>query len=714
MKRFLTVSLVALSFFAKAMGCAFEGSDHNYYMFSVFQRECMEPAYLGDIDSYWKRYCGETDNMMSDFYKWNKDNVLTAAKRKGDAKMVAYLTQLNRYITACGSNDAWDYPTKQQLAKRRQTLLAVQQTVHGYCGTALRSQYALLYMRTNMVLGQDKANITYWNVTASKLPQSCWKEAMKNIYARAMLKTGQRKKACDIYASQGDMMSIKWAARNYRNVAGIQAIYIQDANSPTLAYLVQDFVNNYQQTLDLDPKSAEDKEFFNLINAKTIYRNEAQRFITFADKVVAEGKTDAPCLWNSASAMLCYLMGDMEKATKYVDFALSQRGTLRMKDNARAIKLLVRATTGGTSPEFSRYMVDELQWLDSKIDEERKSGKSLVYDNHYTNVKERVVFRALAPLYQHNGNAEMATALYGMMQKYGNDYQAEAAKYLNRAYGSYSDYTCRLDTMSASGVAQYYSFLTASHEDALQEYVCKKVYVDDDFFNDMIGTKYMAEGNFGEAEKYLSKVSDEFIHGQRINFYMSQRSYAVERWFVRQKPKGEEGFLYTDFADTYGQSATNQKLSYCKEMLNLLSEYRITKEGERKCELAYDLAVRYYQASCYGDCWYLTHYGKSVVDSASNGEKDFAMETIKLLREATSSSNLKLKYKATYALAFIPVQPWYTIGYDAQYNEVWLPQPKALQYEAMLALEHFATNHPEAIDSYTTKCDVLKRFSQAR
>ena len=35
-------------------------------------------------------------------------------------------------------------------------------------------------------------------------------------------------------------------------------------------------------------------------------------------------------------------------------------------------------------------------------------------------------------------------------------------------------------------------------------------------------------------------------------------------------------------------------------------------EGDDKQGLAYQLAVRYYQASCYGDCWFLTHYAKSV------------------------------------------------------------------------------------------------------
>lgn len=711
MKRFLTASLVLLSVATKSVGCAIERSDYNYYMFSVFQRECMDPAYQEDMNRYWKSYCGETANNMTDFYKWCKDDVYAYAKKKKDMQMMTYLRWLNLYISSCGNNDAWDYPSKAELMKRKQSLAKVLNAAKTYNGTRLKSQYALLRMRANMVLGYDKANVAFWTSTASKLPASCWKEAMRNIYARALMKGGNRLGACDIYASQGDMTSIKWAARNYRNLAGIQSIYSKNPNSEALTYLVQDFVNNFQQTLDLNPKTADDKEYFKCIDAKTIYRDEALKFIAFSNGVVVEGKTKVPCLWKSASAMLKYLVGENASALENVNEAMSLAGTARMKDNARAIRLLVLTGDAEHSAELSQYLVGEFRWLDSKILEDR--GKRLDFDNHYTNVKERVVFRNLVPYYIKAGKPEMATALCGMMQKYGNDFQEGATKYLDRAYGNYSDYTCRLDSLTGEETKKYSDFLSASHSDAFESYVCGKVYNDADFFNEMIGTKFLAEGNFAEAEKYLGKVPEKFIAGQRINFYMSQRSYTVERWFHRQKPKNEEGFLYTDFADTYGGKAVNQKLQFCKDMLNLQSQYNITKDGEKRDEIAYSLAVRYYQASCYGDCWYLAHYGMSVADSARNGEKDFAAEAIKYLKQCQASSDMQLRYKATYALAFIPVQPWYTIGYDSNYNEIYLPQPNSMQYKAMADLKRFAAQHPEAVDAYTTKCDMLKRFANS-
>lgn len=710
MKRFLAVSILAAAFAAKADGCAVEKCDHNYYMFSVFQREHTAPAFIDDINAYWKTYAGDSANRMDEYYKWNKDEILNIAQKRGDKQMTAYLRWLNAYCKVSDgiSQGSWSYPSKQDLARRKQTTLKILAAAKAYKGTRMRSQYALLTMRCNMILGYDKANIAYWNSVGSKLGASCWKEAMRNIYARAILKTGNRIKACDIYSAQGDMESIIFTATNYRNLAGIQSIYAKEPNSPTLLYLVQDFVNNVQQTIDSNPQSKEDKDWIEIIGAKAIYKDEAQRFISFADNVVAEGKTQAPCLWRSATAMLYYMLGENGKAIEHINDALSLKGTPRMKDNARCIRLLALTAEKSDAPEFSDYLVGEMKWLDGKILEER--GDGLSYDNHYTNVKERVVFRNLYRLYSQNGKPEMATALLGMMQKYANDYTPEAAKYLDKAYGCYSDYTERLDTMTAKETIAYAEFINSKHNDPFETYVVDRVYKNAEFFEDMIGTKYIAEGNFSEAAKFLKNVSLPFISGQRIGFYMAQRSFSVPRWFKRQKPKDEDGFLYTDFADSYADVKENQKLLFCNEMSGLLSRYNILRDGIEREAVAYELAVRYYQASCYGDCWYLTHYGQSVSDSARTGEKDFAAEAARYLKVCAASSDLQLRYKALYALAFIPVEPWRTVGYDYQGNEVYTPLPYSSQYKALANLDAFYKSHPEIIDSYTTKCDVLDMF----
>lgn len=181
MKKFLIANIIAASMATSAWGCAIESPDHNFYMFSVFKRECMNPAYINDINKYWKEYAGDKDNGMTEYYKWCGDDIRMAAKRKGDTQMLTYTKWLNLYLKTCESigQDSWNYPTKQQLAERKKNLTLILNNAKAYKGTRLKSQYALLRMRANMVLGYDNQNVEFWTATASKLQQSVWKEAMK-------------------------------------------------------------------------------------------------------------------------------------------------------------------------------------------------------------------------------------------------------------------------------------------------------------------------------------------------------------------------------------------------------------------------------------------------------------------------------------------------------------------------------------------------------
>ena len=243
--------------------------------------------------------------------------------------------------------------------------------------------------------------------------------------------------------------------------------------------------------------------------------------------------------------------------------------------------------------------------------------------------------------------------------------------------------------------------------DLFEHYVAQQVYANKDYYNDLIGTRYMAEGRFAEAVPYLERVSLDFISRQNISWYMANRNYTEARWFNRQLPNTYE----TDGPDK-GEPKENLKLKYCKEMIQMQSSYNLATAGEQKEAQAYELAVRYYQASCYGDCWFLTHYSHSVNDSARAGELDFAAKAIDYLRQSSRSANLSTQYKSLYALAFIDIEPWYEVTYDSEYNLVIIPHTASAQYKALAALSRFAHEHPQNIDRYTTRCDVLKQFER--
>ena len=702
MKRFLICSLIAALPFTNSTACVSEGPTHNRYMFSVYRHNALTdgPAFLYDIDRYWQTYTGNDGPCGIGFYKWNRDEIMSTARKKNDTAMIAYLTLFNRYFKTCEAYtaDAWNYPTKQQMAQRQKSFQNVLAAAKAYRGTALRPQYVLLQMRANMMLGYNNANIALWNSTASRLAESPWRNAMRNIYARALLKSGQRTRACNIYAEQGDVQSIKTVMRNFRNLAGIRTIFAQNPNATTLHFLVQDFVNNVQETLDQKAAGFDDAEWFKTIDAKQVYRKEAMAFVQFAVDAAANAKVKSPSLWLAAASMVDYLIGNSQRAIAEADKAVEADGTERMRDNARAIRLLVSTRTNKPTAEYTDYLLAEFHWLDAKIKEE--GGTESGYDNHYADVKDRVVHRGLEPLFRKVGMDNTALALCAMMNAEG--------KYNNNvSYGPWNEYFSKMDSLKADRLADYYQYLSTLHTNAFETYCTQNTYHDADYFNDLIGTKLIAEGRFADAIPYLKKVGMSLLSTQMISIYSSQRHYDTPRWFGKQRV--EEAY-------EPAKVTRNAKLDFCIDMTDRLSRYSLAREGSAKQQMAYDLAVRYYQASCYGDCWYLTHYYHSVMDSARSWEKDFAAETVKYLNVAKQSDDVRLRYRSLYALAFMPVEPWATVEYDTSngYKELLVMHPKSAQYMALSDLDMFAKSYPNAIDDYTRRCDVLREFRLKR
>ena len=150
-----------------------EGSTTKSYLCSFFHRDALDgPTYLADINSYWIDYCqgkikqSYYEQFTNSFYANHSEEILKIAQAKGDNAMVTYLKLLNRYISVCDlfTTDGWHYPTKQEIAERKQKALAILAAAKAYRGSKLKQQYVLLQMRLNMILGYNTANANLWSV----------------------------------------------------------------------------------------------------------------------------------------------------------------------------------------------------------------------------------------------------------------------------------------------------------------------------------------------------------------------------------------------------------------------------------------------------------------------------------------------------------------------------------------------------------------------
>ena len=710
MKRFLAISLTLLLMSIKASACGGGATTHNYYMMNLYPRWQWEHNNMSRYNKFWEAYTG---GEITYFSTWTKENLLEIVRKKGDAEMENYVNLLCDYLDNCGEiSNGWDYPTAEELNRQDETMETILACAEEYVGSRLRPQFSLLKMRAQMQLERHQDNINFWNDYGKDLPASVYRDMMENIYAGALLRTGQRMEAWNIYARQQDYVSLRWSVFKYRNLAGIRRIYEQYPTAEVLNYLVQDFVNNAQETFDnirgIGDSADSQEELIswvndnvNMVGCNPIYDDEVKNFISFAYQVVNEKKNPNPCLWMTAVGLLHHFMSDSQQGLKELDQALKMNGNDRIKDNARAIRLLIAATVSPSDKKFSQYVVKELDWLDEKI---RAAGD---YDDYYLHAKDRIVNIALSDRYEREGNHTMAVALHGMcIGEYdsfawnnNDDEMSWNGKYSGEFY-----YTT-FSQMNADQVKAFFDFLNSPHKDALEQAVvnANNRLRDTDYFNDMIGTKLLAEGRFADAETYLEKVPLSFIEGQNISWYMANRDYTRPCWFGNQNADNDD----TD-GPHRAHITVNKKLQFCREMKQLMARHLLAATGDQRKQLAYDMAVRFYQASPWGQCWCLSDYGFSTYHDYSEPLPLFVQNAVTYLNEAKTANDAELRLESYYALAYIPQDEW--AEYDWS-TDSYKPNRESIQYNAIRELAQYVKQNPQTKQKpYIQKCDLIRQF----
>ena len=704
MKRFIIISLLAAMAAAPAMACMWVDT-HNYYLFSVYQRvDFSERADRLTTDN-WKAYLGNTDT--DQYFFFQADEVTEHARKKGDLLMVSYVENLQKYL-ACSDmvTESWDYPTKEELTERERELSAVRTYALGKLDSRLRSQHALLYMRCNMLMGRHADNVRFWEEKGKDFISSVYRDMMYDIYGCALLKTGRKPEAMRVYAELNDARSLMTCYYEKRSFEAIRREYQQDANSPVLPFLVQDFVNNAQEAYDARNEIG---EWPGKLFVRDIHESESRQMRQFCDQVVSERKTDQPALWKSAKAWLEYLGGNAEQARRDIEAAVKLDGSERVRDNARALRLFIVSATSQPDKKLDKFLATELQWLEERAAADRRQEPG--FRNHYTEVYDRLAHQVLVDKYAKAGRSVVAAALLGAFdeqEKQARSNIAKARQLKDEDYRwnpDYSDYFFAfIDTMKVDHLLAYVDFLKQGGKTELDRWLAKRVRHSDEFFAELVGTKYLRLGQWKNAADWLQRVPVGFINTQNITPYAVVRSYKVAAWLKKQPIEWEQ-------TETGAQQVkSNYKLDFAREMQQMESGYYLMSGADRY-QRAYDLAVRYYQASFMGDAWFLTRYGKSCLDSLRTNELDFAARTVELLTTAKQTDLYEMKQKALFALAFVPFEPWYEEVWDNEACEfVKHYHPQSHQYKALKELAAFSQENKDRLSPFVSKCDVLKQF----
>ena len=683
MKRFISISLLLCATAIRSVGCMWWPT-HNYYLFSVLEPQSFQTYANTTCENNWRAYGGS--QLESGYYY---DNVVKVARQKGDLLMVSYVDNLEKYLKCCNAiRYSWDYPTKEEIAQRNQTLRSVKAYAQSKLKTRLRSQHALLLMRCNMLLGLQAENIAFWEQTASQYIETVYKDMMKNIYAGALLAANRKAEAVAIYAEQNDYESLYTCYYKGRSAAAITREYNSNPNSPVLPFLLEDFANNAQEAYDAEHELGSDGKLF----IRNISHAEAMQMRRLAQQVVKEGKTDNPALWKSVEAWMTWLFGDRNESIAMIKEAVAMEGTAQAKDNARVLQLYFRAEHGTPGTAYDRQLVQDLQWLEQRAEETGDSlrGKPLWgSSNRYVHVYDRLIHQVLVDKYDRAGRSEIATAFLASYE----------------ATGYSSEYVHRLDQQPIEKVQAYADYVEAAPLTPLNQWLHPRIPQGRVFMVELLGTKYLRKAQWDKAIACLQAVPMDFVNNQAIASYMSVRDYKIEPWMKSQRQLDNE---------EKPNMKNSQKLAFAREMKQLEAGFSLLK-GEARAQRAYQLAVMNYQACIHGDAWYLTRYGKSWSDTIRNDEVDWLKRAADLLDISAQSTNFQMKEKSLYAKAFLPGEPWQTSEWNSKINDFETKlHPATRQYRALSVLANFQKENATRTSRYVSHCDVLKEFMKQR
>lgn len=639
--KYITISILLLTCFSEIKACWFPTyKPSEYYTFYTYDRE----EYEKEKDNQ-----GAMHRNINDWVKYTKSDVKfqdtwdvvysytvsdMEALLKGDTikfytnTFAKYLIDkkdtevINLLILAkrCEyarerRNDRWWYPSKEDLEFT--DLKEILNEALAYKGKKMKARYLLQAMRLAYTMQNYDLCMEIWNNKVKDMSESAVKSMCEDYIGGIYFKRGDYETAMVHYANTMHVSSsFWWCVKNETSsdIERIQLLYKYAPNSPELAVMVQKICREAEEKANTQVFDGYDlyasQGWYADQYGYTSYKKNRDRYIAlrdFALQVVSEKRSDNPAMWQYAASFLTLLDGDTQTAGQYIAKAEKLKGTTIIKNNIKVLDIMIDAMSGNYDASFEARILPKLKWLDKMIvnnitDEVKKEHNR--YDGsmffnysqyYYNDMMRKISLSIMAPKYLEKGDTTKFMLLGGMASERMrtlSDFRVENKKekyYWNPDF--YTDVFVMMDTLSVEHVIAYKDVLKIGGRNKFEKFLAAKCYKSNDYFNEIIGTKFMRVENFEKAVKYLSKVAQGY--DSTLNVY--------------------EYFRYNPFSDIFPtirlQSEypiKNYKLNFATRMLDLKKIMSEAQNDEVKAEATYQYALGMIQST--ENCWALLRY----------------------------------------------------------------------------------------------------------
>lgn len=498
-------------------------------------------------------------------------------------------------------NSRWYYPTKGDDI----VLCSLEDVLNealAYRGTKLKDRYALQAARAMFSLGKYSQMLEWWNRISNEIRDEAIRRSIQGYVAGAMFRTGQEEKALQYYTSIGDISSITFCLKQRKDYAGdrtlLEYLSVHCPDEPFVLSILQDYVTRLEAYADFHAKRGTVEACYEMC-------------------MKASARSNSPAPWLYCAAFLKNQMGQPYVASNILSRAEDCESSSFIKESVKVLRILIDAQISSYNKAYEEKLLKDLSWLDEKIcvnitDKVREETADLSrlkfgYSYYYWNdMMRKVVLGTVVPRMFEAGKAPLALLLanyadYRLLMLVGNvavrEKWDEPVRYVSLAdyrrnscfnwYDFSNHYFRILDNTTTSNIVAYERSLK-NPVGSLETFLHKRSYRNDDYLNDLIGTKYLRELDYIKAVAYLEKVSKDY------------QAYLNTSPYMDTNPFSSNPEQYT--SGTY-------KLDFARKMVDYDSLIDICKDQDIVGEavIMKGLGIR----SSFTNCWALTHYGKS-------------------------------------------------------------------------------------------------------
>lgn len=668
------------------------------------------------------------DTNTSDEMKENTFvNFLT---KTNDHEAIKYLILAKQCETLRAERtDAWWYPTKDDLENK--DLQQILDEALAYQGTTFKARYLLQALRAAFTMELHDLCIQLWDEQINNQPESSIKRMCEDYIGGVYFQRGEYQTAINHYANTMQTSSSFWwcvdnLTEKKSDIERIKILYQYQPNSPELAIMVQKICREAEKRANLkvfdgyiDENESED-EYYNP-GYKSYLKNRARymELRDFALQVAADKKNENPAMWQYAAAFLTLLDGESDMASKYIRKAERMKGNGFIKNNVKVLSIMIEAFNGSYNKSFETRMLPKLQWLDQmtrnnltpEIKDDYLWYENQMFNNYsmyyYNDMMRKITLSIMVPKYKKQHNEVKALMLTGMaserLRTLTNYRQAINENSGQRSWNIdfYTDIFCALDTYPVESIIEYGQKLQSGGKTKFERFLLSKCYVNENYLNEIIGTRYMRTEQFEKAVEYLSKVDTTY-----------DRSLNIYNYFNHDP--SEEPFYGTKFITP----ASGYKLNYAIRMLDLQRMLSMIVTPVIRSEANYQYAQGLIRSVT--DCWSLLRYRKGYFhgrfkdDGFDDWGEALSQHAEELINEAINLSDdkeLQAKCFATNAWKRGNTDYEYTYGIDS--NAHWLPKkgsPTDKNMQMLLDDKYAFTNTTQQLIS---ECDRFYSYLEA-